>query len=177
MLFRSLETRKGCITRYTWDNAVKTWINYFDNVELKKLKGKWNSPSLMQKPPNEIPKNIDNEKFVEWIFTKLIQDEEDSYNYKMLSMLRDLNYSASMDFGKLDNFNKNMAINNRNAHLNLMEQIKITQLAHARIIAKIDPAFNKDMASPEARAQSDKIGEEVLKKLISEHKFSNPNGV
>ena len=104
-----LETRKGCITRYTWDNAVKTWINYFDNVELKKLKGKWNSPSLMQKPPNEIPKNIDNEKFVEWIFTKLIQDEEDSYNYKMLSMLRDLNYSASMDFGKLDNFNKNIA--------------------------------------------------------------------
>jgi predicted amidohydrolase YtcJ len=77
----------------------------------------------------------------------------------------------------IDNFNKNMAINNRNAHLNLMEQIKITQLAHARIIAKIDPAFNKDMASPEARAQSDKIGEEVLKKLISEHKFSNPNGV
>ena len=73
--------------------------------------------------------------------------------------------------------NKSMTIDNRNYYLHLKDEIKIIQLAHARIIAKIDPAFNKDMASPEARAQSDKIGEEVLKKLISEHKFSNPNGV
>lgn len=104
-----LETRKGCITRYTWDNTIKAWENYFDNVEHKNLKGKWNSPALMNEPPTKIPDKMDNQKFVEWIFSKLIQNEEDVYNYKMLSMLRDLNYGASLDFGKLGNFNQKIA--------------------------------------------------------------------
>ena len=84
---------------------------------------------------------------------------------------------------QINQLNKDMSIaykiatiDNRNYYLHLEDEIKIIQLAHARIIAKIDPAFNRDMTSPEARAQSDKIAEEVLKKLISEHKFNNPDG-
>ncbi len=104
-----LETRKGCITRYTWDNAAKSWINYFDTIEFKKLETKWDYPSIMNEPPNEIPEGLDNQKFSEWIFSKLIQDEDDVYGYKMLSMLRDLNFGASTGFGKLDNFNQKIA--------------------------------------------------------------------
>lgn len=45
----------------------------------------------------------------------------------------------------------------------------------ARLIAKLDPAYNKDMLSREARAESDEIADRVMNQLFGEHKASNPH--
>jgi hypothetical protein len=76
----------------------------------------------------------------------------------------------------IDNTHKATTIENRNSYLSLQTEIRIIQLAHARIIAKIDPAFNMDMCSPEAKAQSEAIGKQVLAKIIAEHKISGRYG-
>ena len=45
----------------------------------------------------------------------------------------------------------------------------VANRAMARIIAKLDPLFPRDEISPERKAESDKITEMVMKKLIGEH--------
>lgn len=103
---KRLETRKGCISRYTWDNAAKSWMDYFDSVDLTKkpLLGKWDSPAMINDIPKEIPKNLNNLQFCEWIFNSVIQDESKMYSYDMLTMLRNLNFGAALntDVGQYD---------------------------------------------------------------------------
>ena len=94
-----LETRKGCIQRYTWDNAAKAWENYFDKVELKGMQGKWDSPMTMKSIPDSIPKGMNNQQFCEWLCTSVLQDQYHAFNHKMLTMLRDLNFGAKVDHG------------------------------------------------------------------------------
>lgn len=64
-------------------------------------------------------------------------------------------------------------INNMKKHTN---QLSITNRAIGRIIAKFDPAYNQDHLDPETKAASDKIGDDVISRLLSEHKLSNPLG-
>jgi|19_taG_2_1085344.scaffolds.fasta_scaffold00068_3 glycosyltransferase involved in cell wall biosynthesis len=96
-----LETRKGCLDRYTWDNAAKAWENYIDNVEGKGLEGQWNSPPTMAVPPDEPPKNMTHHQFAEWVCTRLIQDQYSAFNYRMLLISRSLNFGADFGSGQL----------------------------------------------------------------------------
>lgn len=45
----------------------------------------------------------------------------------------------------------------------------------ARLVAKLDPEYNKSELTAERRAESDRIGDEVMKKLLAEYKASNPS--
>jgi uncharacterized small protein (DUF1192 family) len=53
---------------------------------------------------------------------------------------------------------------------------QVTNRAFGRIIAKVDPIYGKDELSKERIAESDRIGEEVMRRLLSEHVESNKYG-
>ena len=106
---KRLETRKGCISRYTWDNAAKAWENYFDSIETKKpLEGKWSHPPTMRPVPQQMPEGLNNLQFCEWMYTQVIQDESKLYEFEMLNMLRNLNFGANFG-GDLSHYDQKKA--------------------------------------------------------------------
>ena len=108
---RRLETRKGCINRYTWDIAAKSWADYFDSVtKTKPLEGKWTAPPLMRDIPDQIPNGMSNPHFCEWICLEVLQNQEKAYGYDMLNMLRNLNFGAVIG-GDLSTYNQERAFN------------------------------------------------------------------
>jgi hypothetical protein len=50
-----------------------------------------------------------------------------------------------------------------------LDQLKILYSGVARIIAKIDPEYSRSEFDPIRKAESDKLGAEVMNKLIGEH--------
>lgn len=56
----------------------------------------------------------------------------------------------------------------------IFAQGKATNLALARIIAKIDPEYGRSEFDPKRKAESDALGDQIIRKLISEHNLSNP---
>lgn len=101
-----LKTRKGCIDRYTWDIAAKSWEDYFDSVELGN-KLPWNHPPRMNMIPKfeDIPKDMNNLNFLEWMYSKFVQDEYHLYNYEMMNFFRDMSFGATISdksLGKAD---------------------------------------------------------------------------
>lgn len=53
--------------------------------------------------------------------------------------------------------------------------IAVHNRAIGRLIAKLDPIYSTSEHDPARRAESDRIGDEVMRKLLAEHKASNPN--
>lgn len=45
----------------------------------------------------------------------------------------------------------------------------------ARLIAKLDPGYGRDELDPKVRAESDKLGDDIIRRLIGEHVASNRN--
>ena len=58
----------------------------------------------------------------------------------------------------------------------ILNQIAVHNRALGRIIAKVDPQYNRSEFDPERRAESDKLADEVIARLHAEHKASNPYG-
>lgn len=53
------------------------------------------------------------------------------------------------------------------------DHISIHNSALARIIAKLDPAYGRDMSSPEVISESREIEKRVMDQLLGDHKASN----
>jgi glycosyltransferase involved in cell wall biosynthesis len=102
-----LKTRKGCVDRYTWDNTAKAWENYFDSVELGK-KLPWNHPPMINNLPRfeEIPQDMNNLNYLEWLYNNFLQDQYHLYNYEMLNTLRDMTFGAKMSDKSLSKADK-----------------------------------------------------------------------
>jgi hypothetical protein len=49
------------------------------------------------------------------------------------------------------------------------DRLSVTDRALGRIIAKLDPTFADSEFDPARKAESDRIGAEVMRKLIGEH--------
>ncbi len=81
---------------------------------------------------------------------------------------------------ELANANLNRRLADWEDHWKRLEPIfaqgKVTNLAVARIIAKIDPDYIRSEFDPKRRDESDAIGEQAIRKLLSEHRISNPTG-
>lgn len=52
-------------------------------------------------------------------------------------------------------------------------KLDVNNLALGRVIAKIDPAFVTPEDDPVRKAASDAAGNEVIKKLLGEHHYTN----
>jgi glycosyltransferase involved in cell wall biosynthesis len=92
-----LKTRQKCIERYTWDSTAKVWEEYFDNIELSNEP--WDAPKKFNPHPTEIPSNLNNQQFCEWLFNVVVQDPYHLFNYRFLTELRSLNFGADMMTG------------------------------------------------------------------------------
>lgn len=104
-----LNTRKKCIEKYTWDNTTKVWENYLDHIEYKPTHGQWNIKALIKPLPEKYPKGLSHYQFAEWIFSNYIQNDSELFDYKMLNMIRDLNFGASVGMGKYEAYNQDKA--------------------------------------------------------------------
>ena len=102
-----LKIRKGCIDRYTWDKAAKSWEDYFDSVELGK-KLDWNHPQTLNNIPRfeEVPKDMNSINYLEWIYNNFVQDQYHLYNYEMLNTLRDMTFGSKVSDKSLGQVNQ-----------------------------------------------------------------------
>lgn len=57
----------------------------------------------------------------------------------------------------------------------LHSHLAVTNRGIGRLIAKLDPLYAADELNRDRKAESDKIGNAVLSRLMSEHKLSNPH--
>lgn len=71
-------------------------------------------------------------------------------------------------------------IQGQNRRLDEVLQMRAMLMAHntglGRIITKLDPRFGQDELSPECKAESDKLGNDVMNKLLSEHIIAKRTG-
>ena len=76
---------------YNWDTFIKKFENYFDNIKLTGLQGKWDSPPQMVSAQQNIPQNLTNSQFLEWSIQHVACDPSLLNSYQHLFMLRLLN--------------------------------------------------------------------------------------
>lgn len=94
---KGLEARKAVEEHYTWDKTTKIWEKYFDETELTGLQGKWDVPPSFLQPLASIeqcPENLNNQQFVDWIFTNIYGDESMCHSLLAMDMVRALNYEV-----------------------------------------------------------------------------------
>jgi hypothetical protein len=79
---------------------------------------------------------------------------------------------------EIANANLNDRLERWEEHYRRFEQLaaqnKVTNLAVARIIAKLDPQYARDEMDPQRKRESDDLSNEIIRKLIAEHRASNP---
>jgi len=141
---KGFKARESVVKNYTWDHAAKSWENYFDSVELRKLQGKWDSPPRLVNPDAAMPEDIvTNKDFVEIASNQILNGRMQAYQKS--EMIRDLNYGARFN-GKLwSQFNRENAIKIMNVlanNINECEKVRcgmvnygmpdFIQFAHAR---------------------------------------------
>lgn len=64
-------------------------------------------------------------------------------------------------------------LNDRKLLNKLEREIQIRDRMLGRIIAKLDPNYIGDEADPLRKAESDRLSDEVIKRLYAEHEASN----
>lgn len=108
------QTRKLTELYYNWDDIAKKWENYFDNVELKDLQGKWQNP-LPPIPtiPTDIAnqtKDMNNHDFVYAILNRFLPDHPFSKSITPLQFIRDLEYGYTQNGMQINAFNRQTVI-------------------------------------------------------------------
>jgi len=104
---KSEEVRQATIERYDWDDCAKAWMNYIDSYEPINLQGQWHTGPRLYEVPTEIPANINNIQFAEWIFNVVLRDPSSTYGYECVKLIRDLNIGAVVDHGVVDPIDRN----------------------------------------------------------------------
>jgi len=99
------KARRAVEKYYNWDNTAKIWEDYFDNVVLKDLQGKWNHPPRFIKIPPSLPEytqKLNNKQFITWIITNIWNRPNQVNSRFAMEILRDLNHGAVKHNNKLE---------------------------------------------------------------------------
>lgn len=108
-------TNSSCHEKYNWDSCANLWIeNIKKSLENKKLlNGRWDiGPIIQEQDINNVPKNLNNFQFVEWLYALFVQDAHEMYNYQMMETIKDLNIGATRRFSRLETCDQNMIFRN-----------------------------------------------------------------
>jgi glycosyltransferase involved in cell wall biosynthesis len=108
---KSQEVREATVARYDWDDCAKVWMDYIDTYKPKGLQGKWSVPPRPLQVPEEIPPNLDNNQFVEWLFNSVIHEPESAFGYEATKLVRDLNIGAVVEHGIVEPINRENIFN------------------------------------------------------------------
>lgn len=68
---------------------------------------------------------------------------------------------------------RDLRVSDRNEINALKGQITAANRGMGRLIAKLDPNYGRDELDPAVRAESDRISDAVIRRLIAEHVESN----
>jgi len=129
---KSTEVRQATIERYDWDDCAKVWMDYIDTYKPHGLQGHWNAPPNINEVPQSIPPNLDNNQFVEWLFTVVLRQPESSYGYEATKLVRDLNIGAIVDHGIVEPINREnifQQFKSRAENQIVVEKIRVGQLS------------------------------------------------
>lgn len=125
--------RRACEKYFNYDKTAKIWEAYFDNAELTNLQGKWDSPAkLIHNVPQNIPENLSNEQFVEWLFIEVLCKPDEANGYLAMRLINDLGFGATLSFGgnprPIDREAVFQSFKNRAENRNLLEKIRTGEL-------------------------------------------------
>lgn len=108
---KSEQVREATIQRYDWDDCAKAWMNYIDTYKPKGLQGHWNHPARLFNIPEQIPDNISNDQFVEFIYYNVLNEPDDAFGYEATKLVRDLNIGAQVDHGIIEPISREAIFN------------------------------------------------------------------
>ena len=91
---KGFEARQAFIKHYQWDETASKWEKLFDAVKIKHEKETWNSPLRTHSPSEQIPNNLNNKQFVDWLMINVLGDTDKLNSYMAMRMVRDLNYGV-----------------------------------------------------------------------------------
>lgn len=70
----SEETRKRCLSIYTWDNVYKVWDECFENIDIND-KASWDAPASSTSHESiKVPPNLNPRDFIEYICSVVINE-------------------------------------------------------------------------------------------------------
>jgi hypothetical protein len=122
------ETRKLTEQYYNWDLIAKKWENYFDNIQLKGLQGKWdeNLPAL-----SKIENIPDNATSYYDVITEIVSNNMPNHQVSssiiLLNMIRDLDYGFAINGMSTEPYNMSKALdilNNMIVNNNIAQNAK-----------------------------------------------------
>lgn len=92
---KRFETRKLTEHYYNWDLIAQKWENYFDNIQLTGLQGKWEE-NLQYIPPiamnEELSKITNNYDLITYIASKYLNSHQMMTSLLLINMIKDLDY-------------------------------------------------------------------------------------
>jgi len=90
---KSFATRKLTEKYYNWDNIAGIWENYFDNITLTGLQGKWDIALPMMEEIQSLPESIDNNyDAMMYIVSKYMGNHSLNSSILIMNMIRDSEY-------------------------------------------------------------------------------------
>ena len=108
---KSQEVRDATVARYDWDDCAKVWMDYIDTYKPQTLQGHWESPPKLFDIPENIPENLSNEQFVEFLYSAVLLEPENAFGYEATKLVRDLNIGAQVDHGIIEPIDREKIFN------------------------------------------------------------------
>lgn len=100
------EVRNATLERYSWKDCAQVWIDYIDSYTPKGLQGHWDHPPALFNIPDQIPANLSNDQFVEFLYHNVLNDPDGAYGYEATKLVRDLNIGAQVEHGVIEPINR-----------------------------------------------------------------------
>lgn len=110
----TMRKRQGFVCRqktekeYNWENFVGKYETYFDNIKLTGLQGKWDSKSRAHNPNTNMPNNLSESQFMDWVICNVLGEPERLNQYESLFWLRLLNNKIHKEGMKLTEIDRNL---------------------------------------------------------------------
>ena len=89
---KRFETRQLTEKFYNWDDIAKKWENYFDNIELTGLQGKWDVKLPMFPDIRENPDINNSYDYMTYLVSKYLPNHQIGTSIVMLNAIRDIEY-------------------------------------------------------------------------------------
>ena len=101
-LKKCVQTRQATKKRYTWDKTAQAWMDYIDTYKPVDQQGQWDAPPNIYNIPESIPKNLDNQQFIIWLYSEFLKESHRAFSYEGNKLLCDLTCGATIEYGNMD---------------------------------------------------------------------------
>lgn len=106
----SEETRKRCLSIYTWDNVYKVWDECFDNIDIND-KASWEAPlSSTSHESIKVPPHLNPRDFIEYICYNVINEPNLMKTAFLQTLIKDMQARLVARNGTINTVDYNQAI-------------------------------------------------------------------